>query len=246
MNIRQLIPVILLMTASCASPQVVTTLVPEAPEGHFEVGREYIPLENDSIIAELGFDGFYGDYLVFDLVVINRTGDTLPLQPSDFYYVVIDDPLADSSGVPPSPVMQPDRILAAYDRQLEEQEKQRSVNKALGFVDAGIGILATASAFMATDHPGYIADAVLGTLGTADHYVSNDRMFKAQLAALSSEKKVVAEELFRSTALPPGKVVNGFVYFQDWQGEGYLMFCFPVQDRLFQFVYRRERSVVVP
>lgn len=240
MQLRTLIPVIFLMTASCATPQKVTRLVPEAPEGRFEVGREYIPLHNDSIDAELGFDGRSGDFLVFDFVVVNGSRQSLKIDPSEFYFVIIDDPMADSSLMPSRMAVHPEQVLQAYDRQVEEQEDRKHANKVFGFIDAGIGILATASAFAATDNPGYIADAVLQTIGTADRYVAADRMIGAQLEAIHTEREVVREELFRPVELPPGKAANGFVYFPAAGSRGYLMFCFPMQDRLFQYVYRQE------
>jgi hypothetical protein len=240
MQLRTLIPVIFLMTASCATPQSVTRLVPEAPEGRFEVGREYIPLHNDSVDTELGFDGRSGDFLVFDFVVVNGTRQPLKIDPSEFYFVIIDDPMADSSLLPSRMALHPDQVLQAYDSQLEKQENRKQVNKVFGFIDAGIGILATASAFAATDNPGYIADAVLQTIGTADHYLAADRMIGAQLESMNSEREVVREELFRPVELSPGRVANGFVYFPSPEARGYLMFCFPLQDRLFQYVYRQE------
>jgi hypothetical protein len=240
MQHRTLIQVIFLMIASCASPQEVTRLVPEAPEGHFEVGREYIPLHNDSIDAELGFDGRSGDYLVFDFVVINGSRRPLNIDPSIFYYVIIDDPMADSSMLPPRMAVSPEQVLTGYERQLDEQEERKKINKVLGFIDAGIGVLASASAFAATDNPGYVADAVLQTIGTAGHYVTADRMIGTQLHSIELEREVVREEIFRSLELPPGKVANGFVYFPAMETGGYLMFCFPLQDRLFQYVYRQE------
>ncbi|MGW8314002.1 MAG: hypothetical protein ACWGNV_00265 [Bacteroidales bacterium] len=240
MRLQSLVFVIVLMIGSCATPQEVTRLVPEAPEGHFEVGREYIPLHNDSIDAELGFDGRSGDYLVFDFVVINGSERPLVIDPSEFYYVIIDGPLADSSQLPPRKAVLPESVLHAYDRQMEEHEGRKQINKVFGFIDAGIGILTSASAFAATDNPGYIADAVFRTIGTADHYLEADRAIGAQLQSIDMEREVVREEIFRSLELPPGKVANGFVYFPAMRSPGYLMFCFPMQDRLFQYVYRLE------
>ena len=87
---------ITLLLASCAGPRVITRLTPEAPEGHYEMGREYISLSSDSITTELGFDGFHGENLVFDFVVVNGTDRALTLDPTDFYYVTLDSARADS------------------------------------------------------------------------------------------------------------------------------------------------------
>ena len=77
--------IVALEMISCATSQVIPILSPEAPEGHFEMGREYIYLRNDSIQIELGFDGIFKENLVFDVVVINSTGHPLSFNPSDFY-----------------------------------------------------------------------------------------------------------------------------------------------------------------
>ena len=93
--------IIILGGFSCAFSQVVTGLSPVAPEGHFQMGREYITLCHDRVRVELGFDGLYEENLVFDLVIHNNTGQPLSFNPSDFYYVILDSAGADSSGLPP-------------------------------------------------------------------------------------------------------------------------------------------------
>jgi hypothetical protein len=115
----------------------MTHLIPEAPRGHYEMGREYITLDNDSIFVELGFDGHHGDNLVFDLVVINRTSRELSVNPSDFYYVLLDSATADSSMLPPRMALHPERVLKNYDATLEASAAQKSINSVIGFLDTG-------------------------------------------------------------------------------------------------------------
>jgi hypothetical protein len=158
----------------------------------------------------------------------------------------MDHPAADSSLLPPRMAVHPDRILTHYQQQIEEGEDQKEFNTILGFIEAGIGLLANTTAFIATEDPGFIADAVLQTLGTADYYVTNDRILGEELAAIKEEQKIVEEELFRQFQLPPGNVCSGYVYFPGYDEEGYLMFCFPTEDQLFQFVYHQTKSVVYP
>jgi hypothetical protein len=240
MNFRLILPALFFFNVSCATSQVVFELVPEAPEGHFEMGREYIPLSSGNIDAELGYDGPFGEQLVFDFVVINGTEDTLVIDPSDFYYVVMDDPLADSSLFPPRMAVHPERVLHHYDEQLEKRQDRKSMNTVLGFIEAGIGLIATASGFVATENPGYIVDAVFNTVGTAGQYISADRSMGEEIKLISEEKVTVQQEIFRRTLLPPGKVTSGFVYFPVSEIQGYLMFCFPLQEQLFQFVYKQR------
>jgi hypothetical protein len=242
MKVSALLPVIMLITASCATSKVFSQLIPEAPEGRYAQGREYIPLQNDSIGVELGYDGRYGEYQVFDFVVINRTSDTISVNPSEFYFVMIEDPGADSSVFPACMAIHPDRILDYYDHQLKEIENEKSVNTILGFIEAGIGLVASATSFTHTNDPAFIADAVFQTLQTAGHYVDADRMIGSGIASVREEQEIVREEIFRQVQLPPGKVTSGFVYFPG-NGEGkYLMYCFPVEDQLFQFVYSQQKS----
>jgi len=243
MKTHALLPLIVLISVSCTTPRVVTQLVPEAPEGHYAQGREYIPLSNGGVDVELGFDGMFGEYLVFDLVVVNRTTDTLTLNPRDFYYEVIETPSADSSLFPPRMTIHPERVLDRYQQHLKEGENQKEINTILGFIDAGIGILANTTAFIATDDPAFIADAVLQTLGTADHYVSNDRAIGMEMDAIKEEEEMVREEIFRFVAIAPGSVASGLIYFPRYEDTGYLMFCFPAEEQLFQFVYNQTKTV---
>ena len=219
-------------------------MVPEAPEGHYANGREYIPLESDEITAELGYDGIQGDYLVFDFVVHNGTEDTLLLRPGDFYYVTLDSADAEEAPQLPCMAVHPDQVMLQYDQVLEEKEEAKKINSIFGIIEAGVQVLYNTSGFIATRDPGFIADAVLQTVGTADHYVTQDRMIQSALDGISEEKEVVGEGLFRTCKVAPGTAMSGYVFFPRHDQTPYYMFCFPVQDQLFQFVYNQRRETV--
>lgn len=232
--------VILLGLSSCASSQVVTILSPEAPEGHFHMGREYINLSNGQVRVELGFDGIYEESLVFDVVVLNNTTQPLSFNPSEFYYVILDSSGADSSRFPPGMAIHPDKVLHLYEKSMEDAEIDKNINSIFGIVETGIGIIASAAAIMAKENPGYIVDALFSTVGTADHYVNQGQRISHNLEEISMEKEVISEEILREGRIPPGKAVSGFVYFPKYPGTGTIMFCFPLEDQLFQFVYNQH------
>jgi len=235
------LPIILLLLTSCVAPRMAIQLIPEAPEGNYEMGREYISLSSDSIDVELGFDGMHGENLVFDFVVINRTTNELAINPSEFYYVVLDSASANSSKSPPRMAIHPERILHHYDETLETRQEAKNVNSFLGILDAGIGLIANTTAFIATENPGYIVDAVFSTIGTAETYVAQDKQISADISVIQSEKEIVNEEIFRLGKLPPDKVNSGYVYFPKHPDTDYYMFCFPVEDQMFQFVYNQRK-----
>jgi hypothetical protein len=239
-----LIPILFLFLWSCTAPRVVTKITPEAPEGSFALGREYIPLGSESIDVELGFDGIYGPHLVFDFVVVNSSSEILSIQPKDFYYVLLDSATADSSKLPPHMAVKPEKVLLSYDQIIEDKHGQKKANSFLGFLDAGVGLLATTAAFISTENPVYISDAIFNTVGTANHYIVQDKQIKSELEMIHEEKEVVDEEIFRSCQVAPGEVVSGFVYFPMHSETGYYMFCFPMENQLFQFVYRQQKVLV--
>ncbi len=235
-----LLAIVLLLT-SCTAPQLVLQLTPEAPEGKLEMGREYISLSNDSIDVELGYDGVRGEHLIFDFVVVNRTSYELSINPSDFYYELLDSAQADSSKLPPRMAIHPERILNHYDETLKTKEGAKQINSLIGMLEAGVDLLVNTTAFIVTDDPGYIVDAVFSTLWTADYYVSMDNQISTDISMINHEKEVVDEEIFRLVKLPPGKVMSGYVYFPKHPDAEYYMFCFPMEDQLFQFVYNQQR-----
>jgi hypothetical protein len=204
------------------------------------MGREYISLNNAGIQVELGFDGNYAGTLVFDLVVVNNTPHALSLSPSDFYYVLLDSAGADSSWLPPRMALHPDRVIQLYDRSLEKKEIDKSINTLFGIIETGIGLLNGASAFLATENPVSIVDAVFHTVGTAGYYVSRDQLINSDMEQIDHEKEVIREEILRRGEVPPGMVVSGFVFFPIHDDAGFLMFCFPMEDQLFQFVYQQQ------
>jgi hypothetical protein len=238
---KQISVIILGMGLICnAEPQAVATLFPEAPEGHFEMGREYITLSNGNIETELGFDGIFQENLVFDLVIFNNTSHSLAFDPADFYYELLESADADSSLLPPRMARDPEEILEGYEEDLEVVEIEKGFNSFLGFVETGIGIIAHASAFVAAENPGCIMDALFHTVGTAHYYVVRDRRITAEMEQMTLEREVVEEEILRAGQVPPGKVVSGFVFFPRHSHPDYLMFCFPLEDNLFQFVYHQR------
>jgi hypothetical protein len=215
---------------TCAAPQEVMKLSPEAPGGNFEMGREYIFLSSDSIQVELGFDGFCDENMVFDLVVFNNTGHPLSIDPAEFYYELLDSATSDSSRVPPKMAVIPEKILDRYEDDLEYTEIERGINAVMGVIESGIGFITHATSFM---------DAFLGSVGPAHYHMVRDRQISDGLEQITLEKEVVEEEILRKDQVPPGKVASGFVFFPGHSDPAYLMFCFPLEDQLFQFVYQQ-------
>lgn len=218
---------------ACAVPQEVMKLSPEAPEGNVEMGREYIFLSSDSIQVELGFDGICDENLVFDLVVFNNSSSPLTLDPADFYYEILDSASADTSRFPPEMALDPEMIVNQYEEDLEYTEIERGINAFMGVIESGIGFITHADSFM---------DAFFGAVGPAHYYVIQDRHISDVMEQMTLEKEVVEEEILREGQVPPGKVVSGFVFFPGHSNPDYLMFCFPVKDQLFQFVYHQHKE----
>jgi len=243
MKVLSKLALLFLVFTSCVTPRVHTQITPDAPEGKFAMGREYIPLSNDSIDVELGFDGIYGDQLVFDFVVINRSTYELAINPSDFYYVVLDSAMADSSKLPPRMALHPERVLHQYDETLDAREGAKKTNSVFGILEAGFNVLVSASAFMASDNPAYIVDGIFNTVGTAQHYVSQDKQIQDHMAVIQEEKDLVNEEIFRTCRLAPGEVMSGYVYYPQDADASCYMFCYPIENQLFQFVYHQKKVV---
>lgn len=208
------------------------------------MGREYIALSNDKVEVELGYDGLFEGYMVFDVVVINGTAEPLSIDPTAFHYLLLDSADADSSVLPPFNVVSPDKILRKYDLVLETRSTEKSINSLFGIIETGFGILASASAFLSTENPGAIVDGVFNTVGTAGYYVSQDRQIGNELEQFHSEKEKVSTEILRSGEIPPGKVVSGFVFFPVFEETGYIMLCIPVEEQVFQFVYKQQQEVL--
>ena len=235
---------LLLLCWSCMAPRVLTKITPEAPEGHFAMGREYISLGSDHIDVELGFDGMQDENLIFDFVVHNTTSDTLTIQPSDFYYVLLDSANAESSLENARMAVPPEKVMMYYDKTLENRKEEKGINSFLGVLQAGVGILYNTTSFIATDNPAYLADAVIQTLGTADQYFSQDRVITSEMEMIGEEKELVDKEIFRTCKVIPGSISSGYVYFPKHDDTRYYMFCFPVENQLFQFVYNQRKEIV--
>ena len=238
------LPILFLLLCSCTAPRVVTKITPEAPEGHFAMGREYISLQSQQIEVELGHDGIQGEYLIFDFVVHNATADTLSVIPGDFYYLVLDSAHAEASAHTPWMAVHPDKVLMNYDESLEQRKKEKGMNTFLGILQASVDVIYYASGFAATENPGFIADGIFQTIGTADQYISQDKMISSEMTVISEEKDVVKEEIFRTCKIPPGMVSSGYVYFPLHESTAYYMFCFPIEKQLFQFVYKQQKELI--
>ena len=244
MKVLSSLPILLLLSISCTAPRLVTKISPEAPEGHFANGREYIPLESDQIAAELGYDGIQGANLVFDFVLHNSSADTLSIHPATFYYVLLDSADAKPANTGSWLTIHPDTVMLHYDHVLEEREKVKGTNTLLGILQASANILYYATGFIATEDPAFIVDAVFQTVGTADQYISQDKMISSEMTLIGEEKELVREEIFRACELPPGMNASGYVYFPRHDSTSYYMFCFPVENQLFQFVYNQQSELI--
>lgn len=238
------LPLLLLLAFSCTSPRLVTKISPEAPEGHYAMGREYIPLSSDQIGVELGFDGIQSENLVFDFVVHNSSLDTLSILSDDFYYVTLDSANSIGASQTSWKAVHPDKVLLDYDRTLEETKEAKNMNSFFGILMASVNILYNTAGFIATENPAYIVDAVFNTVGTADQYIAQDKMIASEMTLISEEKELVDEEIFRTCEVPPATVTSGYVYFPLHENTAYYMFCFPIGNQLFQFVYKQQKELI--
>lgn len=243
MKVLSKVVVLFLVFTSCVTPRVQTQIIPDAPEGKFAMGREYIPLSNDSIHVELGFDGIYGDQLVFDFVVHNHSPYELSINPSDFYYVLLDSAMADSSKFPPRMALHPERVLHQYDETLDARAGAKKANSVFGILETGFNVLVSASSFIASENPAYLIDGVFNTMGTAQHYVAQDKQIQENMSLIQDEKEVVKEEIFRPCKLAPGEIMSGYVYYPQDADAACYMFCYPIENQLFQFVYHQKKVV---
>jgi hypothetical protein len=240
MNPRILLLLGCLSTVSAAFTQPGVLLSPEAEEVCHEMGRDYVTLTNHDIQVELGFDGICDEYLVFDVVLLNRTNDSLPFDPTGFHYLLLDSSTALSSGLDPKMALDPEEVIQFYEDALEEYHSDKEINSVFGVIESGVGIIVAVSAFLASENPGYIADAVFNTVGTAGSYLSRDRQINSEMEQIEGEKKVVEEEILRPGVIPPNMVASGFVYFPQSDRKDFMMVCIPVREELFQFVYRQQ------
>jgi hypothetical protein len=208
------------------------------------MGREYIPLDSDQIGVELGFDGILGEHLVFDFVVHNGSADTLRIRPDSFFYVVLDSANAAFHTDTSWYAVSPDTVMIHYDRIMEDREKEKDMNTFLGILQASANLLYNTSGFIVTEDPGFIVDAVFQTAGTAEQVVSQSRIISEEMEEISEEKELVNDEIYRTCLLPPESVKSGYVYFPLHGDADYYMFCFPLGEQLFQFVYRQEKKLV--
>ncbi len=56
------------------------------------------------------------------------------------------------------------------------------------------------------------------------------------------EKEVVRQEILRKGEIPSGKVQSGYLFFPEFEENGYIMICIPLEDQVFQFVYNKTRE----
>ena len=162
----------------------------------------------------------------------------------DHHYQLLDSASADSSLLPPRMALKPDKVLLNYEEKIDHKLEQKRTNSVLGFLEAGVGILATTAAVISTENPAYLADGLLSTVETAGYYAGKDKQIKNDLELIKEEKEVVDEELFRTCHVGTGETVSGFVFFPEHPEACYYLFCFPLENQLFQFVYSQEKVLV--
>ena len=237
-----IIPIVLIaiMFTSCVAPHPVTKLVPEAPDGYVEHGREYISLTSKGVNAMLGFDGFYDETLIFDLVVVNKGDYPVSISCSEFYYEILDSATAMASTLPRIEALSIDTIAGKYDNSIEKMKAAGRATNFVSILSAAAGVVFNASGFIATENPGYIFDIVGSAFNTAGNISSTNKDLKESLSIISDEKSLVQQASLRDHSLNKDESVSGFVFFPQQKNADYYMFCFPVEEQLFQFVYHQK------
>ena len=69
-----------------------------------------------------------------------------------------------------------------------------------------------------------------------------EAFFGSELERPDRLKEPIRQEMMQEMKMDPGEVANGFVYFPSQKETETLLFCFPIENQEFQFVYKQKRD----
>jgi uncharacterized protein YcfL len=241
-----LIGVTAFLLTSCASQRTYPKLHPIEQEVVWENGKEIVKDEKDGLKVVLSHDGFWKNYMVFDVEIFNKSEQPITITPKNFFVIPLGanrDSLRSQDGkyIYEYQAIEPQEKMAIIQSEMQEAESKikraRIVNTAL-FIGGFIAILAASGgkseSAWRTASIGETAIQVAQVKRVIDH-----ENYYSKMDNLNGEANTWANEEFSATTLAPNTSIRGGVFIEKNLNAKFLLLKYNTPNNAIHFTFEQ-------
>ncbi len=232
------------MASSCVSPLAVYRLNSVGSEQTWVWGKEHVVQHSSDVEIGVRYSHTQGEFLVFDVDVVNLSERSILVDPVKFYSM----PLADTNvtirvkgAVLKFHAEDPERILERIDKRVS-QEKACQTNIALANLTTDVLTIAGDIASIGTKK----TEEELKERDEARREEDNNRLiqrvgYENTIRQLDAERAEWSTYALRKHTLWPEDTIQGRAYFRTYAKAKFLRIVLFLDGHEFTFLYRQEK-----
>jgi uncharacterized protein YcfL len=242
--------VVAFLLTSCASQRTYPKLHPIDQEVVWENGKEIVKDEKDGLKVVLSHDGFWKNYMVFDVEIFNKSEQPITITPKNFFVIPLSanrDSLRSQDGkyIYEYQAIEPQEKMAIIQSEMQEADakikRARIVNTAL-FIGGFIAILAASGgkseSAWRTASIGETAIQVAQVKRVIDH-----ENYYSKMDNLNGQANTWANEEFRATTLAPNTSIRGGVFIEKNLNAKFLLLKYNTPNNAIHFTFEQVYDV---
>ena len=232
------------MASSCVSPLAVYRLNSVGSEQTWIWGKEHVVQHSSDVEIGARYSHTQGEFLVFDVDVVNLSERSILVDPVKFYGM----PLADTNvtirvkgAALKFHAENPERILEKIDKRVS-QENAYQTNMAIANLTTDVLTIAGDIASIGTKK----TEEDLRKKDEARREEDNNRLtqrigYENTIRQLDAERTEWSTYALRKHTLLPEDTIQGRVYFRTYAKAKFIRIAFVLDGREFMFLYTQER-----
>lgn len=229
---------VVLLLASCASPQAIVRMNPVSTDVRWNYGQAFAADTVTGIMVETAFDKATKEYNVFDIKVVNGSNLNYLVDPQNF---TIEERSDNDSHSQVYNAIDPETMILSIDKQISQTvADEKNANVAAG---VALGALAVASVALAVadDSPNNNAYRILEpNLYLAAPLVmdvaSNDVPYD-YLSTTDQQRDMWVTSTIRKTTLAPGYRIDGKIFFPRFENPGVYLLKLKVDNQYIEIPF---------
>jgi hypothetical protein len=228
---------------SCYSPKPVIKLEPIQENTKWLQGKAFARDSLYGVAVSTAFNRYLRPHAIFEVEVINNSTLPLTVDPARMFFKALDANQNELPEALTSYALDPEVQILNLDKQVARLEASSKNAAIVGFVAAGVGVVAAVSS-VTTDDPdksdrraiGAATALIASDVATA---VSEEDEYSAGLA--EDERYIWENTTLRKTTLEPRQAIKGRVYFLGNEDAKYIQLHFPIDDKFITFTYKQRK-----
>lgn len=230
--LKNLAPVLLAVLFGSCTPVAVYTINPVGPVSAWNKGKEVLTSTSHGVSVSISLEKKTDDSLIYNVEILNQTGDKILIAPEQFYYEFFSSSYALS---PKYFAYDPEKQILSEEKRINYLEREMSNNDTEDLVVGIFGLIDTFSSHGETRKEREERHNYYDRIERNSE--NEEQRLKESINEHKEKMKYLAANTIRKTTLASNQIISGIISFPSKKRAGNIKISLPIGDAEISFLY---------